>query len=169
MKVFDASYLDGLSHEARSSHRKRMHRNLHGDHRDPCQRLWNAIEPESYIRPHRHLGDPKEETLIAVRGLMALVVFDDSGSLGRVVAFGAERSSDVATGVVVPPGMWHTVLSLATGSVLFEAKPGPFYPELAKDFAPWAPVEGSEGAEEYHRWLVSRVVPEGARLVRPSM
>jgi len=53
--------------------------------------LFNAIEPGSYIRPHRHASDPREELLIAVRGLVALVTFDDQGAVTNVLRFGTSQ------------------------------------------------------------------------------
>ena len=76
---------------------------MHESYEDPCQRLFNAIEPGSYIRPHRHATDPRDELLIAVRGLMALVTFDNDGKVIGVVRFGPRRhSEDLAVGAEVP-------------------------------------------------------------------
>jgi cupin fold WbuC family metalloprotein len=61
MIVFGSEYLDELSGLAKVSPRLRQHRNIHTSYDDPCQRLFNAIEPESYIRPHRHAADPRDE------------------------------------------------------------------------------------------------------------
>ena len=77
MKIFDAQYLDDLTGKAKVSPRLRQHRNVHQSYQDACQRLFNAIEPGSYIRPHRHASNPREELQIAVRGVMALVTFDE--------------------------------------------------------------------------------------------
>jgi hypothetical protein len=49
----------------------------------------------------------------------------------------------------VPAGTWHALVALERGSVFFETKPGPYVPLTDKDFAPWAPEEGSEEAGEY--------------------
>jgi cupin fold WbuC family metalloprotein len=81
MKIFDAQYLDGLTVQAKVSPRLRQHRNVNQSYQEASQRFFNAIEPGSYIRPHRHASDPREELLIAVRGLMALVTFDDQGAV----------------------------------------------------------------------------------------
>ena len=75
MKIFNSEYLDALSGQAKENPRQRQHRNIHQSYKDASQRLFNAIEPGSYIRPHKHAADPRDELLIAVRGLMALVTF----------------------------------------------------------------------------------------------
>ena len=158
MKTFDAHYLNDLTCQARLSTRLRQHRNIHQSYQDVCQRLFNSIEPGSYIRPHRHTADPKDELLIAVRGVMALVTFDDQGDLINVLSFGTERhGEDIALGAEVPSSTWHTVIALEPGSVLLELKAGPFDPNQPKDLATWAPEEGSALAREYLNRLVEMV------------
>lgn len=159
-KVFSANYLDDLVLQAIASPRKRQHRNIHADYADPCQRLFNAIEPESYLRPHCHGSAQGFEMLIAVRGLLKLVLFDDAGQIANVVAFGAGRhqlEANVAAGVETTPGQWHTVIALESGSVLLEVKAGPFDPSAPKYPAPWAPEEGTVEGLAYHRELVESV------------
>ena len=148
--------LDDLLHKAAETPRRRQHHNLHTSHADPCQRLLNAIELDSYIRPHRHALDPKVECLVAVRGKFALITFDDHGSPERVVRFGTElhgRDGQLDIGVEVPAATWHTVIALVPGSVLLEVKAGPFNPHAAKEPAPWAPEEQSADAEGYFQAL----------------
>ena len=150
MKVFSADYLNELTAQAQCSPRKRQHRNIHESYADPCQRLFNAIEPSSYIRPHRHATDPRDELLIAVRGLMALVEFDEQGKVKGIVRFGASRNGEgLAVGAEISANKWHTVIALVPGCVLLEVKAGPFDANQPKDLAPWAPDEGSAAAAEY--------------------
>jgi cupin fold WbuC family metalloprotein len=158
MKVFGADYLNELTAQAQCSLRKRQHRNIHESYGDPCQRLFNAIEPDSYIRPHRHATDPRDELLIAVRGLMALVRFDEQGNVNGVLRFGAERHIDIlAVGAEVTANTWHTVIALEPGCVLLEVKAGPFDPDRPKDLAPWAPEEDSPAASGYLIQLIESV------------
>ena len=158
MKVFGADYLNELTARAQCSPRKRQHHNIHESYADPCQRLFNAIEPSSYIRPHRHAADPRDELLIAVRGSMALVTFDEQGMVTGVVRFGADRNGDgLAVGAEVPANRWHTVIALEPGCVLLEVKAGPFDPNQPKDLAPWAPDEGTAGADNYLNKLLKGV------------
>jgi cupin fold WbuC family metalloprotein len=159
MKVFSSEYLTDLSTLAVGKARKRQHQNIHYSYADLCQRLFNAIEPKSYIRPHMHGSDPKDELLIAVRGLMALVIFDDKGQVTGIVRFAASRSDEgLAVGVEVPANTWHTVVSLEVGSILLEVKEGPFDPEKPKDLAPWAPDENGPEAKHYLEKLTSRII-----------
>lgn len=159
-KVFSTDYFDSLVLQAVASSRKRQHRNVHTDYADPCQRLFNAIEPESYLRPHCHASKQGGEMIVAVRGLLKLVLFDDSGQLIEVVPFGAGshlEKPEVAAGVEIPPGLWHTVIALESGSVLLEVKAGPFDPSAPKYSAPWAPEEGSVESIDYYRKLLEAI------------
>jgi cupin fold WbuC family metalloprotein len=158
MKIFTDELFLSLSDRALKNPRKRLHLNIHQSYKDACQRLFNAIEPGSYIRPHRHVSDPKEELLIAIRGSMALITFDDQGHVTCILRFGSQNhGSDFAAGAEVAFGTWHTVVALEPGSVLLEVKAGPFDPNQLKDLAPWAPEEGSEAAAEYFNRLLERV------------
>ena len=138
--------LDELSRSAALATRRRLNLNLHPDYADPCQRLLNAVEPDSYLRPHRHTEPAKPECFVAVRGRFHLLIFDDAGTI-------VERIELTPAGPVVvadvPPGAWHAIVALEPGSIFFETKPGPYTPLTDKDFAPWAPAEGSEEAVVY--------------------
>ncbi len=157
---FSSGFLDALSQQAEQAIRQRQHKNIHQHYNDPCQRLFNAIGVNSYIRPHRHSIDPKDECLIAVRGRMALLVFDDIGQVEQVIRFGAqtnEAQQAISVGVNLPAGVWHTVIAEMPDSILFEVKSGPFNPEQAKEWAAWAPAENTPEAAEYLMELKHRV------------
>jgi len=155
MKIFSAKYLDDLSSQAKDSPRKRQHCNIHQSYQEACQRLFNAIEPDSYIRPHRHAADSRDELLIAIRGEMALVTFDAQGTVTSILRFGTEKHGcDITAGAEVPASTWHTVIALEPGCVLLEVKAGPFDPNQAKDLAVWAPQEGGTEARDYLARLV---------------
>jgi len=138
-----------LSGEARLSPRRRRNRNLH-EMDDVVHRLFNAIEPGSYVRPHRHLSPPKTETMVVVSGRLGLLVFDGDGAVLETASL--EAGGDTF-GVDVPAGAWHSFISLAPGTVVFEAKEGPYVPSGGADSAPWAPEEGApEAANQVAIW-----------------
>ena len=139
--------LDGLVRKAGASPRLRAHLNLHSSFEEPCQRLLNAIEPDSYIRPHSHPDYTTNETLLAVRGRFVLVEFSAAGEVCSTTTFGMGWGEAVICEVA--PSEWHTVLSLEPGSVLFEAKAGPFTPQAAKSYASFAPPEEDREAARY--------------------
>ncbi|MFA5516707.1 MAG: WbuC family cupin fold metalloprotein [Desulfuromonadales bacterium] len=148
MKIIDRQVLDDLAAAARSNPRRRQHLNLHASYSEPCQRLLNALEPDSYIRPHRHLTPPKPESFLPLRGRFAVVLFQEDGTIERSVLLSADGG---ALAVDIPAGAWHSVFSLDSGSVFFETKPGPYEPLSDKDWAAWAPAEGTAAAVAYLR------------------
>ena len=153
MRLIDSALLDEVSGEARNSPRGRQNRNFHRDDGHPANRLLNAIEPGSYVTPHRHLDPTKDETMVVLRGRLGLVVFDDGGSVA------ATRDSrppgSTALGVDIAHGTWHTVFALEPGTVFFEAKAGPYLPLTADEKAPWAPAEGAPEAAAYQARLAA--------------
>lgn len=152
-REFTASFLDALYRRAEAAPRRRQHHNIHTGPDEPVQRLFNAICPDSYIRPHCHRVDPKHELLMAIRGRFVLVIFDDAGTAVRRVPFGS--SAELAAGAEVAPEEWHTVIATEAGSILLEIKQGPFDASAAKELAPWSPEEGSTEANDYLRHLHS--------------
>jgi cupin fold WbuC family metalloprotein len=138
--------LRNLIAEARDAPRRRRNYNFHSDDAAPCQRLLNAAEPDSYIAPHRHLDPAKDETIVLLRGRMGLILFDEHGA---VAAHAVLDSTGSRFGVTIAAGTFHTLVTLATGSVFFEAKAGPYRPLADEERAAWAPAEGSPTAVPY--------------------
>ena len=154
VRLIDDALLTQVSAEAASSPRGRKNFNFHGDNADPAHRLLNAIEPGSYIVPHRHLDAAKDETILALRGVLGLVIFDDDGTVVQATRLSA---TGAVCGVDIPHGVYHAVFACAPGTVMFESKSGPFMPLAPEERAPWAPAEGGEGTAEYLRALMARV------------
>jgi len=146
IRWIDTALLDEVSAEAKASPRGRKNRNFHGDDAQPGHRLLNAIEPGSYIMPHRHLDPNKGETMVVLRGALGLVTFDDAGSVieARKVSHGG-----MPLGMDIPSGTWHTVFALEPGTVFLEAKAGPYLPLTEKEKATWAPAEGDPAAPAF--------------------
>lgn len=144
--VIDRSLMSGLVDAARQAPRRRVHRNFHPGDDYPAHRLLIAMEPESYVPPHRHLSVAKDETLLILSGSLGVVFFDAFGKPERsfVLQAGGER-----LGVDIPHGVYHTVVALEPGTVFFEAKAGPYVPVSAEERAAWAPLEGEAGVPAY--------------------
>jgi hypothetical protein len=51
--------------------------------------------------------------------------------------------------VDIPHAEFHTVISLESGTVFFEAKAGPYQPLSEAEKAGWAPEENSPEASRY--------------------
>jgi cupin fold WbuC family metalloprotein len=148
MKRIDKTLLTTLSTQAAATPRLRAHHNLHPQLDDPIQRLCIAMEPGTYVRPHRHMQPETWEILLILSGAVALLIFDDSGKvLGRTeLVAGGET-----TAVEIPANTWHAVASLKTGTVVFEVKQGPYATITEANYAPWSPVDGAH-AKSLESW-----------------
>ncbi len=155
IKVVTPADLAALVIEAQNEPRQRKNLNLHPTLADPVQRLLNAFEPGTYVRPHRHSEPGKWEFFAILHGRALLLAFDAAG----VVLERHELAPAGAVQVIeIAAGTWHTLAALESGTLLLEVKPGPYIPAGPQDFAPWAPIEGSPEAMALERWLhVARV------------
>jgi cupin fold WbuC family metalloprotein len=146
MVTIDRELLSKVSSEAKTSARLRKNYNFHSDYADPTNRMLNAFEPGTYVRPHKHESPDKWEVFVVLTGRALILRFNREGEIiERIVLDQAQG----VYGVELPPREWHTVLSLAPGTVLYEVKPGPYAPIDDKNFAPWAPEEGSPEVAAY--------------------
>lgn len=141
----DAALLDELSARARSAPRLRAHHNLHDSPEAPAHRMLVAMEPGSYVRPHRHLDPNKAETIIVLRGRLGVLVFDDEG---RLQAAREMTPGGAVIGYNIPPGVFHSIVCLAAGTLFIEAKAGPYAVPLDAEWGTWAPAEGEPGVAE---------------------
>jgi cupin fold WbuC family metalloprotein len=155
MNVVTREQLLRLSEDARLSARQRKNYNLHPANESHCHRLFNAIEPASYIRPHRHLDTEKDETFILVSGRLGIITFSDSGEVTETVIL-SQQSGKLAADI--PHGIYHTAVSLEAGTVFFEAKAGPYLPLSPAENAAWAPSDGDDGVTQYLEQLKNLLV-----------
>jgi len=146
MKIVTPDLLKQLTESARTSPRLRRNHNLHPSDSSSCHRLLNAIEPASYIRPHRHLDPEKDEAFILISGRLGVILFSDTGAVTETVTLSRQGGILAAD---VPSGVFHTAVSLEPGTVFFEAKAGPYLPLSPAETAPWAPPEGDGLAAQY--------------------
>jgi cupin fold WbuC family metalloprotein len=150
IKHLNDALLEGLGKQADLAQRKRTNFNLHESLDDPVQRFLNAMQPGTYVRPHRHNNPVKWELTVALRGRAAVLILDPNGLvLNRIElnAMGPEL------GVEIPAGTWHTYAALAPDTVLLEVKRGPYLAHGDKDFAEWAPAEGMPSCAAYEARL----------------
>lgn len=156
--LIDERLLDELCAAAAASPRRRKNHNFHPTDDHPAHRLLNAMQPGSYIAPHRHLDPNKDETFVVLRGLLGLLVFDDAGNVAKAVKVGAGGTGGAAIGVDIPHGTWHTAIALLPDTVFLEAKSGPYLPFTAAERAPWAPAENSVEATAYLANLAASLI-----------
>lgn len=146
MIKIDPHLIDQVSAEAKKSSRKRMNYNFHKQASDPMQRLLNAMEPGTYVRPHKHESPDKREVFFVVRGKLLVVQFDEKGNIVDHVIL---DSSEGTVAAEISERIFHTVISLQEGTVAYEVKDGPYDVADDKNFASWAPEEGSNEASLY--------------------
>ncbi len=130
---------------SRISPRKRMILPLHKEGDDLLQRMLNALQPGSYIRPHRHASD-RGESLIVLRGVLIYFTFNEQGTLESTTQL---EAGSAQFGIDIEGGVWHSFAAAEPDTVLFEVKPGPYNEEADKEFAAWAPEESSPEANAY--------------------
>ena len=143
-----------VSEKAKVSSRKRVNYNFHKSYDAVVQRLLNAAEPGTYIQPHKHENPDKNEVFIMLKGSVVVVEFDHSGNVSDHVVLDPLSGAKAAE---IPPGRWHSFIVLKPGSVIYEVKEGPYDEKADKLFAPWAPSEGSPGADEFNKKILTKL------------
>jgi cupin fold WbuC family metalloprotein len=116
--------------------------------------MFNAVQPGTYVRPHRHASTPRAEVYLVLRGTIDVVVFHDDGQVRFTCKL---RAGSDEFGIDIAPGLFHTFLVREPDTLLYEVKSGPYVEAAAKDFAPWAPEEGAPGVTQYVRELERRL------------
>lgn len=154
MIKIDLKLLNKIIQQAKNSSRLRMNYNFHSGPEDTMQRMLNAMEPGTYIRPHKHEHPDKREVFFALKGTLCLVEFEDDGRI-RDYTLLSPGSDCIAA--EIPARTYHTVISMESGSVAYELKDGPYIPIEDKNFAIWAPQEGSVEAYIFLNELIARL------------
>jgi cupin fold WbuC family metalloprotein len=153
IKIND-SFISETSAKAGSSERKRMNYNFHKEDAATLQRMLNAMEPDTYIQPHKHENPDKVEAFFVLRGRILLIEFDDQGNITDHIILDPRQGN---FGGEIAPRTWHTLISLEEGSVAYEVKDGPYDPSVDKNFATWAPAEGDADCQAYNQKLLEEL------------
>ena len=131
--VIDKAILDSLTQQAKESPRLRMNMDLRNSAEDQSQRMLNALEPGTVLPIHRHKGS--SETCVCIRGHFEeyLYGFTETRSDGTPDpdSFGIVETVDMFPGgpvLNIEKGQWHSLKCLESGTILFEAKDGPYRP-----------------------------------------
>ena len=119
MKIINEALLDETTGRAKQSPRLRMNYNFHEHLDDPVNRLLNALEPGTYLRPHRHLNPKKDEIFLLLRGRIAVFLFDNKGEITKTQILDPKEG---VYGAEIKAGTWHGLLVLESGSVIYEIK-----------------------------------------------
>ncbi len=146
MIKIDNSFIEVTSQKAKQSPRKRMNYNFHPLPDDRLQRMLNAMEPGTYVQPHKHENPDKVEAFFCLRGRLLVVEYSPDGEIIDHILLDSRTGN---FGCEIPARTWHSIISLEAGSVAYEVKDGPYDPAVDKNFAPWAPKEGEAGCDEF--------------------
>lgn len=131
MTKLDKALFDSVSAEAKESPRLRMARDMRTTPADNSQRMLNAIEPGTELPIHRHRNS--SESCIILRGSAEEIFYDDDGNITERIVM--QHGSD-CVGVNIKKGRWHKIVSLESGTVIFEAKDGVYEPVPPNDILP---------------------------------
>ena len=154
MIKIDHFLFNKTSAQAKVAPRRRMNYNFHKDSSDTLQRLLNAMEPLSYIQPHKHENPDKREAFFALRGRIVVIEFDELGNIADHILLNPMIGN---FGAEIPERTFHTIISLDPDTIAYEIKDGPYSPIDDKNFASWAPKEGNPGADAYLRDLLKEL------------
>lgn len=124
--IIDKQVLDELSNKAEESPRLRCNLDLRNSDQDQSQRMLNAIEPGTVMPIHRHRHS--SETCVCIRGHFVEYFYDENGTLTHTI--------DMLPGgtiLNIEKGQWHSLKCLESGTILLEAKDGPWVPLAPED------------------------------------
>jgi cupin fold WbuC family metalloprotein len=153
MQCINKQLIEKVVDQAQDSPRKRMNLNFHETYDATLQRMLNAMEPDTYIQPHKHEDPDKAEIFIVLQGRVLVAEFDDRGN---VIASCVLSFAEGVYGVEISPRVWHCIVPLEPATVIYEVKDGPYSPLNDKNFASWAPKEGTAGCMAYRDELLKR-------------
>ena len=131
--IITKEILDELAEQAKKNPRLRQSLDLRNSADDQSQRMLNALEPGTIMPIHRHKGS--SETCVCIRGHFEeyLYGYTETRSDGTPEpnSFGIVETVDMYPGgpiLNIEKGQWHSLKCLESGTVLFEAKDGPYHP-----------------------------------------
>ena len=121
--VITKEILVELTEKAKVNPRLRQSLDLRNSSEDLSQRMLNALEPGTVMPIHRHLAS--SETVIIIRGRIRWLFYDEQGRITESTELWSDGDVRMLN---VEKGRWHSLECLESGSVLFEAKDGPYHP-----------------------------------------
>ncbi|MDC0709638.1 WbuC family cupin fold metalloprotein [Stigmatella sp. ncwal1] len=113
--VLSRSLVDDVTEASRANPRRRIILPFHKGEAELLHRMLNVIQPDSYVRPHRHLDPPKAEAWVVLRGTVAFFTFEEDGRVRDCLSLDAVGEH---FGVDLAPGIFHGLIALAPDRVL---------------------------------------------------
>jgi cupin fold WbuC family metalloprotein len=149
-----AEDIEVLRQAVRKTPKRRVRINAHPGSDDELHEMIIAIEPGSYIRPHKHPG--KSEAFHIIEGQVDIVVFSEAGEVERIVSLAAKGGRHPFYYRMSTPH-FHTLIIRSDLLVVHEITNGPFLP-TGTIYAAFAPEEGdTASAAIFQANLVKRV------------
>ena len=147
--------IDYLRSKLAGNAKGRVRINLHPDNADTLHEMFIAIRPDSYIRPHKH--PHKSEAFHIVYGEVDIVIFEDDGSIQKVIRLAAGNSSKAFYYRMSKPH-FHTLIIKSDLLVVHEITNGPFVKD-GTVFGCFAPAEeaGLGAISAFQKQLSDRV------------
>ena len=160
VQLIDQQLFETVLAGAQQSDRLRKNYNFHPSLSDNPHRFLNVMLKGTYITPHRHANPPKAEAFLILKGEVAFVTFKKNGEIDQIYFLhGFEKEG--THGIDIAPGVWHTLIVLSEQAICYEVKPGPYEVTTDKEFADWAPHEGSGGCQQYLQSLTEKIEAAG--------
>ena len=150
MHQLDQHLFSDLLEQAKNSERKRSHYCLHPSHDDKVQRMCIGLIKGTYVRPHHHPQSNKWELVVALKGSIVFVLFDDKGTITDKLYLSPEQP---ISGLEIDNSTWHAIYPVTDVAIILEIKEGPYTPASESDFATWAPAEGCAEANSFLQWV----------------
>lgn len=147
VQYLDQALLDRLARQAACHPRRRAAAPWH-EAADRVQRVLIALQPDTYVRPHRHAPMPglqRFEFLLVIQGEIGLLLFDERGNVVQAERLGSAHS---LRGIELPEGLYHTVVALVPDTLLLEVKEGGYEAGRDKDFLDAFPEENTSAARQ---------------------
>lgn len=154
----DHEDIDQLIELASRNKRKRIRYCVHESPNDNVHEMFIVHPRGAYVRPHKHLN--KIESMLVLKGNVDYVVFEDDGSVRKVIQMG-DSSSGKTFYNSMRESIFHTLLIRSEWLVFLEITQGPFE---RKDtlFAEWSPEESNSLSVEKYLKSLEREVKNGS-------
>ncbi len=143
-----AEYLAKAENSPRRRHPKIVH-----EQGAEFNQVFNFNMHDTYMQPHLHPGHEKIEEIYVIQGKIAVIYFDEKGTISEVTFLEKEKTEMIR----VPAFKWHTYVMLTDSAISYETMMGKYDPKTWKEFASWAPTEGTKESIDYLNFLKTEV------------
>jgi len=143
--VVDAEDLKELKRLALKNPRQRVRLCAHRTPNDRLHEMFIIHTKDCYVRPHKHIG--KAESMAILEGEVDVVLFNEDGSILRVIKMGDMNSGKLFYYRMSGP-IYHSLFIRSQFLVFHECTEGPFLREQTF-FPEWAPKENDPEVQKF--------------------